>query len=107
MRLPPLCVVAVKNRDNHKEVGQGTRRTCDASFLRHAVELARQEGNAVKGIAHNLGVGRATLENRPRAAEEHGPRAFPGHGKARFSPEQEKIKRLKKEIETLHQEREI
>ncbi|BDP43833.1 hypothetical protein DAETH_38020 (plasmid) [Deinococcus aetherius] len=46
--------------------GMETRRTSDAEFKRNAVELARQEGNTVEGVAHDPGVGRSTLQNRPR-----------------------------------------
>ncbi len=40
-------------------------------------------------------------------AREHGSLAFPGQGVARLTVEQEKIKRLEKELATLRQEREI
>lgn len=88
-------------------MGMGTRKTYDAEFKQKAVELARQEGNTVEGIARDLGVGRSTLQNWVTADKKHGPLAFPGKGKARLTPEQEEIKRLKKELETLRQEREI
>lgn len=85
----------------------GTRRTYSAEFKQQAVELTRQPGNTVEGIARDLGVGRSTLQHWLRAAREHGQLAFPGQGKARLTPEQEEIKRLKRENEVLRQEREI
>lgn len=85
----------------------GTRRTYTTEFKQKAVELARQDGNTIEGIARDLGIGRSTLQYWMRAAKQHGPLAFPGHGKARLTPEQEEIRRLKREVETLRQEREI
>jgi len=85
----------------------GTRRTYTAEFKQKAVELAQQNGNTVEGIARDLGTLRSTLQNWIRAAKEHGELAFPGKGKARLTPEQEEIKRLKRENEILRQEREI
>lgn len=85
----------------------GTRKTYDAEFKQKAVELARQKGNTVEGIAHDLGIGRSTLQNWVTADKKHGPLAFPGKGKARLTPEQEEIKRLKRENELLRPTREI
>ena len=85
----------------------GTRKTYDAEFKRRAALLTRQEGNTVEGIARDLGIGRSTLQNWVTADKQHGPLAFPGKGKARLTPEQEEIKRLKRENEILRQEREI
>ena len=85
----------------------GTRRTYTAEFKQKAVELARQDDQTVEGVARDLGIGRSTLQNWMRAAKEHGELAFPGKGKARLTPEQEEIKRLKRENEILRQEREI
>lgn len=85
----------------------GTRQTYSAEFKQQAVELTRQPGNTVQGIARDLGVGRSTLTTWIRAAREHGQFAVPGQGNARLTPEQEELKRLKKEVETLRQEREI
>uniref|UniRef100_UPI001669681E transposase n=1 Tax=Deinococcus malanensis TaxID=1706855 RepID=UPI001669681E len=60
-----------------------------------------------EGIAKDLGICRSTLQKWLSAADQHGSLAFPGHGKARLTPEQEEIKRLKRENELLRQEREI
>lgn len=85
----------------------GQRKTYSAEFKQQAVQLARQEGNTVEGIAKDLGMGRSTLQKWLSAADQHGPLAFPGRGKARLTSEQEEIKRLKREVEVLRQEREI
>jgi transposase len=83
------------------------RRTYNAEFKQHAVGLARQDGQTISGVADDLGIGRTTLQKWVRAAAQHGPLAFPGQGNARLTPEQEEIKRLKRENEVLRQEREI
>lgn len=85
----------------------GQRKTYSTEFKQQAVGLARQPGNTIQGIATDLGIGRSTLQKWLSAADHHGPLAFPGHGKARLTPEQEEIKRLKRENEVLRQEREI
>ena len=85
----------------------GTRKTYSAEFKRQAVQLATQLDHTVDEIARDLGIGRSTLSNWIRMAKEHGELAFPGKGKARLTPEQEELKRLRKENELLRQERDI
>lgn len=85
----------------------GTRKTYSAEFKCQATGLATQPDHTVDEIARDLGIGRSTLSNWIRMAREHGELAFPGKGKARLTPEQEELKRLRKEVETLRQERDI
>ncbi len=103
MGLPPLCVDAVKDCVHHTEVSQ----TYSADFKRQATGLATQPDHSVDEIARDLGIGRSTLSNWIRMARDHGELAFPGKGKARLTPEQEELKRLRKENELLRQERDI
>lgn len=83
-----------------------TRRTYTAEFKREAIELARTNGN-VKATARDLGISVNGLRGWMKADERQGERAFPGHGRQQLTPEQEEIKRLRKENEILRQEREI
>ena len=85
----------------------GTRKTYSAEFKRQAVQLATQPDHTVDEIARDLGIGPSTLGNWIRMAGEHGELAFPSEGKARPTPEQEELKRLRKENEVLRQERDI
>ncbi|WP_240738583.1 IS3 family transposase [Deinococcus fonticola] len=81
--------------------------TYSADFKRQATGLATQPDHSVDEIARDLGIGRSTLSNWIRMARDHGELAFPGKGKARLTPEQEELKRLRKENELLRQERDI
>ena len=83
------------------------RKVYSAEFKQQAVQLAQQPGDTNQGIAHDLGISQSALSSWIKAAKEHGSLAFPGQGVARLTPEQEKIKRLEKELATLRQEREI
>ena len=83
------------------------RKVYSAEFKQQAVQLAQQPGNTNQGIAHDLGISQSSLSGWIKAAREHGSLAFPGQGVARLTVEQEKIKRLEKELAMLRQEREI
>ena len=83
------------------------RKVYSAEFKQQAVQLAQQPGNTNQGIAHDLGISQSALSSWIKAAREHGSLAFPGQGVARLTPDQETIKRLKRELEILRQEREI
>ena len=83
------------------------RKVYSAEFKQQAVQLAQQLGNTNQGIAHDLRISQSALSCWIKAAREHGSLAFPGQGVARLTPDQETIKRLKRELEILRQEREI
>lgn len=85
----------------------GTRKTYSAEFKRQAIQLAMQPDHTLDEIARDLGMGRSTLSHWIRMAREHGELAFPGKGRGRLTPEQEELKRLRKENELLRQERDI
>lgn len=82
------------------------RRTHTAEFKRDAVQLARSSGN-LSGTARDLGVNVSLLRKWMQAEQEQGEAAFPGHGQQHLTPEQQEIRRLRKENEVLRQEREI
>ena len=83
------------------------RKVYSAEFEQQAVQLAQQPGDTNQGIAYDLGISQSSLSGWIKAAREHGSLAFPGQGVARLTPDQETIKRLKRELEILRQEREI
>lgn len=96
-----------KSLDNHNEVTVGTRKTYTTEFKREAVRLTQQPDITLASVARDLGIGESLLRKWVADHRSRGELAFPGSGKERLTPEQEEIKRLRRENEILRQEREI
>lgn len=91
-----------------------TKKRYDGAFKLEVVELTRQPGKTVAGVAKEMGVPWKTVSGWVNRYNKKGPSAFvEGSGgyvrseKATLSPEQAEIQRLRKEVEILRQEREI
>lgn len=84
-----------------------TRRTFSTEFKREAVQFSQRPELTVSQAAHDLGIGVSTLQRWIREAKQSGDLAFPGHGRQNLTPEQQEIRRLRKELEILREEREI
>ncbi|CAM3796143.1 Putative transposase [Deinococcus saxicola] len=82
------------------------RRIHSAEFKRDAVQLARTGGN-LSHTARELGLNASLLRKWLTTEQAQGEAAFPGQGKQHLTPEQQEIRRLRKENEILRQEREI
>ena len=76
-------------------------------FKLEALHLYEQSGKSRNAIEKDLGISRGCLKRWQREFEDFGDRAFPGKGVERLSPEQEQIKQLERENETLRLERDI
>jgi transposase len=72
----------------------------DQEFKQNAVKLALEKGN-VKQIAQDLGVGKSTLD---KWVSQYRSGLLKSGG---ISPEQEEIRRLRREVNILRQERDI
>ena len=83
------------------------RKCYSAEFKLEAVRLSQQTNKTIGEVADDLGIGRSTLTTWLRQHRERGELAFPGHGRMALSPEQEEIRRLKRELEITKQERDI
>ena len=83
------------------------RRTFTTDFKREAVHLTQRPEMTVTQAARDLGIGISTLQRWIREAHQQGDAAFPGLGRQILTPEQEEIRRLRKENEILREEREI
>ena len=83
------------------------RKVYSAEFKQQAVQLAQQPGNINQGIAHDLRISQSSLSGWIKVAREPCSLAFPGQSVARLTPDQETIKRLKRELEILRPKREI
>ena len=77
----------------------------DREFKVEAVRLLETSGKSAAQLERELGIGKGNLTRWRRQFGEEGEDAFPGHG--RLTPEQEELRRLKRENEILRQERDI
>ncbi|MBW7466935.1 transposase [Pontibacter aydingkolensis] len=82
------------------------RRRFDKEFKLMAVELSKSR-NSIQELAHELGV-RPELIYRWRSEHLEKPEgSFTGHGKARHTPEEAEIARLRKQLRDAELERGI
>lgn len=85
-----------------------SRRTYDEEFKRNAVELSYRNDKTVVQVAEDLGISRDLLFRWRKEQTSRGDRAFPGQGKRmRGTDQEEEIRRLKKELADVREERDI
>lgn len=82
-----------------------SKRTFDSAFKREAVQLVETSGKPLAQVARDLGISDNTLQGWKQQQQKHGQDAFPGNGHQ--TPQDEKMRRLRRENETLRQERDI
>jgi transposase-like protein len=82
-----------------------TRRTYSREFKLEALRLVETSGKSVPQIGRDLGIGKGCLYRWRDEFEAEGQWAFPGRG--RLPPEQEELRRLKRENEILRQQRDM
>jgi len=75
-----------------------------AAFRIEAVELMRTSGKSIPALARDLGVSDQTLRNWQRQARVA---AGPGRPGELTSAERDELRRLRREVKVLQQEREI
>jgi transposase len=84
------------------------RRHYDEEFKRNAVELSYKSGKTVSQVADDLGIHITLLAKWRKQQKIYGDRAFPGTGKLRRgNDKEEEIRRLKKELADVREERDI
>jgi transposase len=81
------------------------RRRFDKQFKLDALRMVRESGRSVASIARDLGIHPNSLYQWKRELGKDGSHAFPGKGK--LKPEDEELRRLRRENETLREERDI
>lgn len=74
-------------------------------FKREAVELAARSGKPMAELERDLGISKGLLKQWVRAAKADGEQAFPGHG--RLKPDDERVRRLERELAIVKEERDI
>ena len=83
----------------------GRRRRFDKEFKLEAVKLVVEEGRTVAEVSRNLGIHANLLHNWKRKYLEDEEQAFSGKG--RLKPQDEELRRLKRELSDVKQERDI
>jgi transposase len=81
------------------------RKQYTREFKMEAVRLLETSGRSARQLEDELGIGSGNLWRWKRQFAADGEDAFPGHG--RLTPEQEQLRKLKRENEILRQERDI
>lgn len=80
-------------------------RTYDREFKLEAVQMASEPGVTAKEVEKRLGIGQGVLSRWKRQLTGSDPGTFPGKG--HLKPEDEDLRRLKREVERLRRERDI
>jgi len=84
---------------------QGKRRKYDREFKVEAVKLVTGGGRGVAEVARNLGIHENLLYKWREKYSEDMAHAFPGKG--RLKPAEEELRRMKRELADVTQERDI
>ena len=79
------------------------QKTYTAEFKREAVHLAQTSGKPIAHVARELGISDTSIPEWRKELTEHGPDAFPGSGHQ--TAQEEEVRRLKRELEVVKQER--
>ena len=83
----------------------GSRRRFSRDFKVEAVRQVVDEGRPLARVARDLDISASVLRRWKQQFEEDPSQAFPGHG--RMKPEEEELRRLRREVVMLRQERDF
>jgi transposase len=84
---------------------QKVQKTSTPEFKREAVRLAQTSGKSIAQVARELGISDTSIHQWRKELAEDGPQAFPGSGHQ--TAQEEEVRRLKRELEIVKQERDI
>jgi transposase len=84
---------------------QKVQKTYTPECKREAVRLAQTSGKPIAHIARELGISDTSIHQWRKELTNHGPEAFPGSGHQ--TAQEEEMRRLKRELEIVKQERDI
>ena len=82
-----------------------TRRSYGVEFKRDAVKLVINGGRSPREVAKGLGINENVLYRWIKQYREDPENAFPGNGN--LKPEDEELRRLRRELEDVKEERDI
>ena len=83
------------------------KRQFTQEFKKEAVEYSLASEKSVEEVARDLGISPHNLNRWRREYRKRGELAFPGHGKEKFTPQEEKVRKLQKELNDVTIERDI
>jgi transposase len=86
---------------------EGIRRTYSEEFKKNAVGHSMTSEKTVIEVAQDLGIAHSNLGRWRAQYGKNGELAFPKNGKQRLTPQEEEIRRLRKELYDVRQERDI
>ena len=81
------------------------QKTYTREFKLEAVRLVQSSGKSITQIARDLGIADSTLHHWCKLEASQGEQAFPGSGHQ--TAQEEELRRLKRELEVVRQERDI
>ncbi len=81
------------------------QKTYTVELKREAARLAQTSGKPIAQVARELGLSDTSIQKFRKELAEHGPEAFPGSGHQ--TAQEEEVRRLKRELEIVKQERDI
>lgn len=84
---------------------QKVQKTYTPEFKREAVRLAQTSGKPIAQVARDLGISDTSIHQWRKELSEHNSEAFPGSGHQ--IAQEEEVRRLKRELEIVKQERDI
>jgi transposase len=84
---------------------QKVQKTYTPEFKREAVRLAQASGKPIAQVARELGISDTSIHQWRKELTEHSSEAFPGSGHQ--TAQEEEVRRLKRELEVMKQERDI
>lgn len=82
---------------------QKVQKTYTPEFKQEAVRLAQTSGKPIAQVARELGISDPSIHQWRKELSEHGSEAFPGSGHQ--TAQEEELRRLKRELERVRQER--
>jgi len=83
------------------------KRQFTQEFKKEAVEYSLASEKSIEEVARDLGISPHNLNRWRREYRKRGELAFPGHGKENLTPQEEKLRKLQKELTDTQIERDI
>ena len=81
------------------------KRKYDRDFKIEAVRLATEGNRKITEVARDLGINPNLIHNWKKQLADDPRHSFPGHG--RLKPDEEKLRKLQRELEDIKEERDI
>ena len=86
---------------------ENKKRQFTKGFKKEAVEYSLNSGKTAEEVARDLGISVSNLRRWRSQYKKRAELAFPGHGKENLTPQEEKLRKLQKELADTQIERDI